>query len=173
MSPAGAAAHPEEAGGADYPAGPAGEGELPEGEGQPGRHAAEGTLVIRTPMLSSLLEVSANADVCCPVSQEKENLSALERKYADLTGGRSFTLREVGHSDLVLLKLLRTLKVVTAVVPLKKNTKMGGLSPSSASTRNVPHWPTSVGRPAVAGATRLLPTRSARALSRPSFPLFF
>lgn len=32
------------------------------------------------------------------LSQEKENLSALERKYADLTGGRSFTLREVGSS---------------------------------------------------------------------------
>lgn len=42
--------------------------------------------------------MSGNADVWSPVSQEKENLSALERKYADLTGGRSFTLREVGFS---------------------------------------------------------------------------
>lgn len=49
--------------------------------------------------LFSLSEVSGNLDVWCPVSQEKENLSALERKYADLTGGRSFTLREVGFSS--------------------------------------------------------------------------
>lgn len=48
--------------------------------------------------LFSLSEVSGNEDVWSPVSQEKESLSALERKYADLTGGRSFTLREVGFS---------------------------------------------------------------------------
>lgn len=30
------------------------------------------------------------------ICQEKESLAVLERKYADLTGGRSFTLREVG-----------------------------------------------------------------------------
>lgn len=53
----------------------------------------------RTVAFFSLSEVSGNSDVWSPVSQEKENLGALERKYGDLTGGRSFTLREVGFSS--------------------------------------------------------------------------
>lgn len=47
----GAAAHPEEAGGPDHPAGPAGEGELPQGAGQPGRDAAEGTVATGSRLL--------------------------------------------------------------------------------------------------------------------------
>lgn len=120
-------------------------------------------------------EVSGNADVLSPLSQEKENLGALERKYADLTGGRSFTLREVGFSSGRPLSFdaPQDSEGGGGCGTFLKEIKMGGLSPSSASTRKLPHWPTSVGSPAVAGVTRPLLTRSACALCRPSSPLFF
>lgn len=37
------------------------------------------------------------------IPQEKEKLATLERKYADLTGGRGFSLREVGLMPFRLL----------------------------------------------------------------------
>lgn len=73
-----------------------------------------------------------------------------------------------------LLKLLRTLEVVTAVVLFKKKTKKNGRCfPLFRFARERPHWPTSVGPPGVAGATPLLLARPACALSRPPFPLSF
>lgn len=77
--PSGAAAHPEEAGGADYPAGTAGEGELPQGEGQPGRHAAQGTMAPLLLVGGHIFlwdDVSGDADVSCPVSRRRRKTSA-------------------------------------------------------------------------------------------------
>ncbi|KAF7665969.1 hypothetical protein LDENG_00125170 [Lucifuga dentata] len=42
----------------------------------------------------SFLKERSNLEVM--LQREKENLATLERKYADLTGGRSFTLKELG-----------------------------------------------------------------------------
>lgn len=128
---------------------------------------------------SSPLEASGNADVVgCPVSQEKENLSALERKYAELTGGRSFTLREVDLSggrrgpSLPFKAPQDSLQGGDGCGPFVK--RAGSLLPPPFHlARERPHWPTSAAPPGVAGATRLLLARSACALSRPSFPLLF
>lgn len=88
----------------DHPAGPKGEGELSEGEEQPSDDATAGERC-RNTRKKVELGVSRSLTEVSPsflggfFLQEKENLNNLEKKYGELTGGRSFPVNPLSMKE--------------------------------------------------------------------------